>query len=526
MRKVSTIDVTNTTKDKGIFKTYIPLNQKDGIVDVLEKKIGGDNGSTVKYLRGTATNTGVDKEDERMSKSFVGKIKKNIVGLNVFWEHEHSIDKTLGFVDDVDGDDDNVVIDTALENEGDNELVKKILNKIKHGTKIGYSIGGKITKAKKFFDESLKKWITEIEDGEIFEVSLTAMPAADGTWAVPIQKSLHELMEQTEIKTQIDIIDAENESNEDSECVKMITKSLNDMVEANKVSEQIWNLFYAFREALYKIVEEDELTPADKKAKIDQHSAEFSAAIETLSTKLVNYLDNIEMDLEGAESETEKFNNKSKRNVDMKKEAKEVIKDTLKKTLEDITAEAKTKLDEEASAGETKTEEAAAGEAKVEKSADEKTVADDSKLGAIEKSISDLTAVVNSLSKTLAETPAGKEAELTGKRSEIAKGMSELIKSMGINPDDVEVNFEIKEKKKGKVEDDQNGFEKSLADGEEDEEGAGDETEDEGIEDGDGEETEDEKLTKALSELSSEDKEKALNAYFKTVVFGGNKKQS
>lgn len=114
--------IVNDTKDKGFFKALIPLNQKDGHIEILEKKAGD---KTIKYLRGIATNTQVDKEDERMSKSFVDKIKQQILGLNVFVEHEHSIEKTVGYVDEVIDDGDNVIVDTALEDESENELVKK-----------------------------------------------------------------------------------------------------------------------------------------------------------------------------------------------------------------------------------------------------------------------------------------------------------------------------------------------------------------------------------------------------------------
>ncbi len=286
--------IVNDTKDKGFFKALIPLNQKDGHIEILEKKAGD---KTIKYLRGIATNTQVDKEDERMSKSFVDKIKQQILGLNVFVEHEHSIEKTVGYVDEVIDDGDNVIVDTALEDESENELVKKIVSKLKHGTKIGYSIGGRILKAKKVWDDFAKKTITEIEDGEIFELTLTALPAGVGTWTSPIKKSLKDLFDQPEIKKQLTEYESEEETtteNSDEGFVKKFTKALEEMVQANKLQDSMWDIFYSFRQAIYSILESDELNPTQKKEKIMALSNEFAVKVEQFASKIADLMSAIE----------------------------------------------------------------------------------------------------------------------------------------------------------------------------------------------------------------------------------------
>lgn len=292
--------IANNTKDKGFFKALIPLNQKNGHIEIFEKEIS--SGVKVKYLRGTATNTQIDKEDERMSKAFVDKIKSTVQGLNVFAEHEHSIEKTVGYIDEVIDDGDAVVVDTALENEDDNPLVKSILNKIKHGTKIGYSIGGRITKASKYFDEQLKKTITEIEDGEIYEVSLTAMPAGVDTWTVPIRKSLSDLFTQPEIQEQLKketepTSTTSDVDSVDDNLVKKFTKTLDEMVQTNKVKDEMWDIFYAFRETLYSIVESSDLTPTQKKEKILGVANEFAVKIEQLASEIAELTATIEEQL-------------------------------------------------------------------------------------------------------------------------------------------------------------------------------------------------------------------------------------
>lgn len=267
---------------KGLFKSFIPLSTEDNKTKIFTKEIGG---KTVKYLRGIATNTLVDKENERMSKQFIDKIKQTVLGLNVFSEHTHTIDKTLGFVDEVTGDDDSVIIDTALEDDNENVIVKSILNKINHGTKIGYSIGGRILKAKKVYDDTLKKFINEIEDGEIYEVSLTALPAGVGTWVEPIQKSLGEFLKDNVVEPEPD------------EIKKQFTKALDEMLQENKVRDEIWEMFYAFREMVYMIVSNTEMTPEQKKLAINKVSEEFGNKIEILSAQIVDLSLSIEEQL-------------------------------------------------------------------------------------------------------------------------------------------------------------------------------------------------------------------------------------
>lgn len=268
-------NITNNTSDKGFFKAFIPITEKNGKTCIIEKEF---NGVKRKFLTGIATNTQVDKEDERMSKSFISKIKQACLGLNVFVEHEHSIDKTIGYVDEVGGDENNLEISVALEDESDNELVKRIIKKSEHGTKIGFSIGGKISKAKKCFDEKMNKWINEIEDGEIYEISATAIPAGNGTWANIISKSLKDLINSDEIKKQLNSVSNSTESMDE------LSKALDEMIESNELRNKMWDMFWAYKESLYSILESDSMTPQQKGDKIKLLSDEFAMKVEELSS--------------------------------------------------------------------------------------------------------------------------------------------------------------------------------------------------------------------------------------------------
>lgn len=284
------IDITNTTEDKGIFKAFIPMSEQNGKTSVIEKINSG--GLKQKFLIGVATNTQIDKEDERMTKNFINKIRFGCKGLNVFVEHEHSIEKTIGFIEDVGGDEDNLELSVALESEENNSLVKTILSKIDHGTKIGFSIGGKILKAKKVFDTVLNKWINEIDDGEIYEVSVTAIPAGNGTWASVIQKSAKELMKTKEVVAQFN----EGLQKTLAEDNLTISKVLDEMIEGDKMRSKLYDFFYAFKQAIYNIME-SERTPEQKKETIMAVSEEFARKIEELSTAMITAAQSVEEQL-------------------------------------------------------------------------------------------------------------------------------------------------------------------------------------------------------------------------------------
>jgi hypothetical protein len=88
---------------------------------------------------------------------------------------------------------------------------------------------------------------------------------------------------------------------------------------------------------------------------------------------------------------------------------------------------------------------------------------------------------------------------ITKKKEEIQAGMVELVKSMGIDPANIDLNFVIKEKKKSEVEqvatEEKNKFSKETSDNDSDDD-----------------------LEKQLEGLSAEEKSGALNTYFKEFI--------
>ena len=250
------------------FKTWMPL-EKNGNSIILKKQIGDKE---ISFIRGSASNTVLDKQDEIVTTEFINKMKNSALGLNVFYEHNHSIESTVGFIEEISGNEKNFIVDTALESEDDNPFVKMMLKKIDHGIKIGYSIGGRITKARVRYDEDLKKNVKELLDGEIYEVSVTAMPAWNDNWVEPIIKSMADFFEDSENKTE---------------------KVLDEIDAVSKLKRMLYDYFYSLQEAIYNIMLSEELSPSDKRNKINQVSQEFAGKIEELSNQIELLLNEI-----------------------------------------------------------------------------------------------------------------------------------------------------------------------------------------------------------------------------------------
>ena len=119
----------------------------------------------------------------------------------------------------------------------------------------------------------------------------------------------------------------------------------------------------------------------------------------------------------------------------------------------------------------------------------------------LQKKYSELNEKFEALSKKIAATPEGNEVEIN-KNAAMDK-INDLMKSMGIDPNNVEVDFVIKEKRKGTVDNTDEKFSGS-----------------EGNKDAEGEPVTNEQLSKELEGLNPEQKNEALNLYFKQVVLG------
>ncbi len=303
--------IVNRTTDKGYFKTWIPLEYENGSLKIVEKEVTLSKDAEPvkrKFLTGVASNNEIDKENERVSPEFIKKMQDTAVGLNVFLEHEHTLEKTLGVISAAGGDKLNFVAETMLEPEEDNPNVVVVLTKAKNGIGLGYSIGGRITKMSKGVEDG--KGFVQLDDGDLFELSITPMPAGNGTWVTAIAKSMKEFLKEYE----------QHEGNHDggkSETIvtkygisqmatnltELLTKGLNqidfskalaEMVQVDEIRNEMFDFWWAFRDAMHFITFNEDLTPEQKGEKIKVYAEEFAAKIVELTATMADLVETID----------------------------------------------------------------------------------------------------------------------------------------------------------------------------------------------------------------------------------------
>lgn len=149
----------------------------------LKKNIGPDAD-----LIGIASTLSIDRDEERMSDKalsmMVNDIKRS--GVNLFGNHEHNWENTLGFIKDADLIENQVKVKITLDEANTNPKVPMLLNKLKRGIKLGLSVGGTVTKDKWEYDKSVGKKVRILDEVKIYEVSVVGVPSnADAFVSIP-----------------------------------------------------------------------------------------------------------------------------------------------------------------------------------------------------------------------------------------------------------------------------------------------------------------------------------------------------
>jgi HK97 family phage prohead protease len=165
------------------FEFYLPLKKNIADSDLL----------------GIASTTSVDRDDERMSENalrmMVADIKR--LGVNLFEDHEHGWQHTLGVIHDAELVNKQVQVKIRLDDATTNPKVPALLNKLKKGIRLGLSVGGKVTAEK--WERVNDKRIKIIDGVKLYEVSVVGIPSnADSFVSIPqaIMKNMkkaHEL---------------------------------------------------------------------------------------------------------------------------------------------------------------------------------------------------------------------------------------------------------------------------------------------------------------------------------------------
>lgn len=263
----------------GTFNTLVPN------ATLFEKEI---NGQKRLFMRGIATDTLPDLVDDYVGLPFIKSIVEDIKGKTVFFEHQHTLDKTLGVVsesvmNDIDDKNKEVVVEAALQSPDNNEYVKQIKEKYEDGIPIGFSIGGVVRKARKKFDETLKRNVVELTEGTITELSVTAYPANPRSFGTLLTKSLHDSIDSEGSEMQIEEMTIEKTAEDSTES---IVKMLEEIVEVDALHESLYNFFWALHTAIRRVTYDENMSPEQKKTKIMEIADEYSNKVTEIMTRL------------------------------------------------------------------------------------------------------------------------------------------------------------------------------------------------------------------------------------------------
>jgi len=184
------------------------------------------------FLEGYAATGDLDREDEVILKQALMNASVDLLqNTTVFYEHK-STELPIG----------KIVESKVVEDEGVSKLyVKVFISKtaetirtlIEEGILNKFSIGGKVIKYKKATLNG--KAVTEIQDMELYEVSLVGLPAnvKAETIGFEIKKSLDVIMEEPKLKTDTEIMDAQET---DLTAEELVKKS--ELVELKKSADE------------------------------------------------------------------------------------------------------------------------------------------------------------------------------------------------------------------------------------------------------------------------------------------------
>lgn len=168
------------------FSFMIPFS-KQVILPTIKKNV--DNSITLMdtagnmvsdvYIDGIASTIDVDRDTERMSEKALLKMKTEILDhpVNIFGNHEHEWENTLGVIKQADVTDRKFIVKFLLDDANTNSKIPALLNKLKKGISLGLSVGGKVLETKEEFRKDLGKKVTIIDDLELYEISIVGIPS-------------------------------------------------------------------------------------------------------------------------------------------------------------------------------------------------------------------------------------------------------------------------------------------------------------------------------------------------------------
>jgi len=179
------------------FKFIIPLQKSFDTtpnVDITTGQIGAKE----YIIEGIASTTSVDRDTERMSEKALKQMTDQFktMKINLFSNHDHNWESTLGVIKDADLIDNKVKTRIKLENPEMNPKVKSLMSKMDTGIQLGLSVGGKVIDTFKEFNKVIGTHVNVIDSVKLFELSVVGLASNEdttGTLSIPgaIAKSFY-----------------------------------------------------------------------------------------------------------------------------------------------------------------------------------------------------------------------------------------------------------------------------------------------------------------------------------------------
>ena len=303
----------------------LPLNKEldTGNDDEKTEIILNENGTL--SLKGVASTTSLDLHGDVINPNCIQKMKEQALSLNIHADHLYNIDDVIGTITNViPSNDDTLVIQF--------DIIPSIAPKIKElldtNVKLGLSIGGTVKEYKNNVDDNGEVIGWEILDIDLYEISLTPLPANWDTFGtVQTVKNLTqakcitgacEIMRKTktqennkkqtmkelkEIKKEIESLKTEIQKESEAENIEeTINTMINDMAskikaEIDEVSaETITQLFEKLSETLKEEILEAtkrEIAETTKEGLTEEAVVSlFNEMAESLKTEIIDIAKN------------------------------------------------------------------------------------------------------------------------------------------------------------------------------------------------------------------------------------------
>ena len=148
------------------FKMLVPIEKQ---YDEMTGKLA--------YFGGIASNTDVDRDNERISPNVLQKMAADLeMNSTVFFNHKHD-ELPIGKVVKAWVEDGNLKVKIMPSRA---KAVEDVITQISEGVLKSFSIGGKVKKAESVYDQKSGKHVKEIKDLDLYEVSVVGVPANPG----------------------------------------------------------------------------------------------------------------------------------------------------------------------------------------------------------------------------------------------------------------------------------------------------------------------------------------------------------